>query len=221
MVAVMDATRVGTSWLLAVPDPIQKETIYLKEISIETTFAYQEAHRELTETGFSLSAIVCDGRFVAVQWLFPGVPIQMCHFHQEQIIIRYLTLNPKLEAGIELLELVRTLPKTDEASFTDAFKLWQRTWNTFLQEKTVDEETGDWHWTHKRLRQARDSIHQHLPFLFTYQKYPDLNIPNTANSLDGSFKKAKVALAVHSGLTHARQIKIVKSILLSPPEHHI
>ncbi len=139
----------------------------------------------------------------------------MCHFHQEQIVIRYLTLHPKLEAGIELLDLVRTLPRTDEASFTDAFKHWQRTWHDFLQEKTKDEETGRWHRTHKRLRQARDSISTHLPYLFTYQRYPELNIPNTTNTLDGKFKKAKMAIGVHAGRTLARQVKLALSILFS------
>lgn len=215
MVAVIDATRVGYSWMLAVRDPERHETVYAKEISSETTFAYQEARNDLYARGFSFSAVVCDGRFVAVSWLFPNIPIQMCHFHMEQIVIRYLTLNPKLAAGIELLDLIRTLPKTDGASFTDAFKLWCRTWHVFLQEKTIDPETNRWHWTHKRLRQARDSIAAHLPFLFTYQRYPELNIPNTTNSLDGVFRKAKTAIGVHAGLTHARQIKLVLSLLFS------
>lgn len=207
MVAVIDATKVGYSWMLVVRDPNKKENVYAKEIPSETTFAYQSAYKCLREKGFSFSGIVCDGRFVALPWLFPNVPIQMCHFHQEQIVIRYLTLNPKLEAGIELLDLVRTLPKTDEASFNDAFKLWCRTWHEFLQEKTIDPNTGRWHWTHKRVRQARDSIAAHLPYLFTYQRFPELNMPNTTNSLDGTFKKGKTAIGVHSGLTHARQIK--------------
>lgn len=215
LVAIIDATKVGHSWMLAVRDPIAQETVYLKEIPLETTFAYQEAYQDLIERGFVIVAIVCDGRFVASQWLFPGIPLQMCHFHQLQIVIRYLTLHPKLEAGVQLLDLVRTLPRTDEASFTDAFKLWCRVWHDFLQEKTVDGTTGRSSWTHRRLRQARDSIAHHLPFLFTYLKYPKLNIPNTTNSLDGSLKKAKVALAVHSGLTHRRQIKLVQSILLA------
>lgn len=213
MVAVMDATRVGYSWILAVRDTKEKETVYAQEVSVESTLAYQEAYAHLTERGFVFSAIVSDGRFVAVEWLFPGIPVQMCHYHMEQIVIRYLTLNPKLEAGIELLDLVRTLPNTDEDSFGDAFTLWCKKWHSFLQEKTVDESTGTWHWTHKRVRQARDSIHCHSRFLFTFQKYPELNIPNTTNSLDGKFRKAKTALAVHSGLTHARQIKLVLSLL--------
>jgi hypothetical protein len=173
------------------------------------------AHMHLTQQGFVFSAIVSDGRFVALEWLFPGIPVQMCHFHQMQIVIRYLTLHPKLEAGIELLELVRTLPRTDEASFTEAFKQWTRTWHDFLQEKTIDPETKRASWTHKRLRQARDSIAVHLPYLFTFQRFPHLKIPNTTNSLDGKFKKAKVAIAVHSGLTQARRVKLALSILFS------
>ena len=215
MVAIIDATRVGYSWMLVVRDPHEKENVYAQEISSETTFAYQEARSDLYSRGFSFCAVVSDGRFVAVPWLFPDIPVQMCHFHQQQIVIRYLTLNPKLEAGIELLDLIRILPTTDEASFTDAFKLWCATWHTFLQEKTVDLETGRWHWTHKRLRQARDSVVAHLPYLFTFQRFPDLNIPNTTNSLDGVFRKAKTAIGVHAGLTHARQIKLVLSLLFA------
>jgi hypothetical protein len=173
------------------------------------------AHAELVRCGFTFSGIVTDGRFVAVDWLFPGIPLQMCHFHQEQIVIRYLTLNPKLPAGIELLDLVRTLPRTDEASFTDAFKHWLRTYHDFLREKTIDPETGRSQWTHKRLRQARDSLSAHLGILFTYQKYPELGMPHTTNSLDGAFKKGKMAIGIHSGLTHVRQIKLMLSLLFS------
>lgn len=213
MVALIDATRVGYSWVLVVYDPHQKETVYLKEIPIETTASYQEAYASLTAQGFAIQGIVSDGRFVALPWLFPGIPVQMCHFHQEQIVIRYLTLSPKLPAGIELLELVRTLPKTDEASFTDAFKLWCHTWHSFLQEKSVDPKTGKSFWTHRRVRQARDSIAVHLSCLFTFQRFPELGMPNTTNALDGKTKKAKVAIGVHAGLVHARQLKLVLSIL--------
>lgn len=221
MVAVMDATRVGSKWILGVRDPNKQETVYAHAHDVESTSSYQIAYANLKEKGFAFVAIVTDGRFVDVEWLFPGIPLQMCHFHQIQIVIRYLTQNPKLEAGVELLDLVRTLPRTDEASFNDAFKLWLRTWHDFLQEKTVDAETGRWFWTHKRTRQARDSIARHLEILFTYQRFPELHIPNTTNSLDGAFRKAKVAIGVHAGLIEARQIKLALSILFSRGEHHI
>lgn len=213
MVAVIDATRAGPSWILAIRDPNKKETVYVREIHSETTSAYQAAYADCMEQGFVFVAIVSDGRFVGSPWLFPGIPIQMCHFHMEQIVIRYTTLNPNLVAGQELLALIRTLPTNDDASFTDAFKFFCRTWDDFLKEKTVDPVTGKWHWTHKRIRQARDSVRVHLPFLFTFERYPELHIPNTTNSLDGSFKKVKLARGIHSGLTHARQIKLMMTIL--------
>ncbi|HOD78837.1 MAG TPA: hypothetical protein PKI10_11275, partial [Syntrophorhabdus sp.] len=40
-----------------------------------------------------------------------------------------------------------------------------------------------------------------LPFLFTYKKYPDLNIPNTTNSLDGCFAYLKELVRVRRGST--------------------
>lgn len=213
MVAVIDATKAGTSWILVIRDPHTKENIYVREISSETTSAYQLAYADCINQGFVFTAIVSDGRFVAVPWLFPGVPIQMCHFHMEQIVIRHTTLNPNLAAGKELLELIRTLPTNDEASFTDAFKLFCHTWDAFLKEKTIDPDTGRWHWTHKRIRQARDSVGAHLPLLFTFERYPELDIPNTTNSLDGSFKKVKLARGIHSGLTHERQLKLMHALL--------
>lgn len=215
MVAVIDATYIGGTWILVVRDPERRENVYLREIAFETTFDYQQARDELLSQGFSFLALVADGRAL-VPWLFPGLPLQMCHFHMEQIVIRYTTLNPNLTAGVELLELIKTLSHTDEASFTDAFNLWRHIWKEFLGEKTLNPDTGRKTYTHRRLRSARDSIKRHLPYLFTYQKYPDLHIPNTTNSLDGFFKKVKMAIGIHSGLTHTRKLKLITS-LLSPP----
>jgi hypothetical protein len=215
MVAIIDATKVGMDWLLVVRDPHAKENVYADYFLSETTSSYQSAQETLLDAGFTFSAIVCDGRFITVSGLFKDVPIQMCHYHQTQIIIKYLTRNPKLHPGIELLDLVRTLPHADEESFIDAFKLWCTTWDSFLKEKTIDEKTGHWHWTHNRLRQARTSVQVHLPYLFTFRRHPELNIPNTTNSLDGSFKKVKTGLAVHSGLSHSHQKKLAISLLFA------
>ena len=46
------------------------------------------------------------------------------------------------------------------------------------------------------------------------EDHPELNIPNTTNSLDGSFKKVKNAIAVHSGLTQERKLKLVMSLIM-------
>jgi hypothetical protein len=84
-----------------------------------------------------------DGR-PGVRQLFSDVPIQMCHFHQKQIITRYLTNNPKLEAGIELKKITATLCKTNERDFTSALDSWQQKWFSFLKERTADPLASKW-----------------------------------------------------------------------------
>lgn len=214
-VAIGDATWIHGSWMLVLRDPDRRENVYHREVASEATSDYQRARAELEEQGFTFLAIVGDGR-LALPWAFSGIPFQMCHFHMEQIIIRYTTRYPKLPAAIELLEIVRTLSRTDAQSFTDTFALWCRTWDEFLQERSVNPETGRRAYTHRRLRSARDSIRRHLPHLFTFEKYPELTIPNTTNSLDGSFKKLKMAIGIHSGLTHARKLKLITALLYPP-----
>lgn len=212
MVAIADATKVGIDWVIVIRDPHEKENVHVQPTSRETTSGYQLARESLEKKGFVFRALVGDGR-VATPWLFPDLPIQMCHFHQEQIVIRCTTRNPKLDAGVELLALIKTLSRTTGKEFTKEFEAYCTRWHAFLQEKTINEKTGQKQWTHKKLRQARDSIKHHLPFLFTFEKHPELNIPNTTNSLDGSFKKAKLAIGVHAGLTQPRKLKLVTTLL--------
>lgn len=212
MVAIMDATRVGDEWVFVVRDPHEKENVYVETVQSESTYCYQVALQKLNEQGFSILAIVGDGK-VAVSWLFRGIPVQMCHFHQKQIVIRCITLDPQLPAGIELLALINTLTTSTEAFFTDAFTKWCEKWETFLKEKSLNEKSGRYAYTHRKLRSARDSIKRHLPYLFTFLRYPELYIPNTANSLDGSFTKIKNSIAVHAGLSRTQKMKMVKTLL--------
>jgi hypothetical protein len=73
--------------------------------------------------------------------------------------------------------------------------------------------TGKWFYTHKRLRSAYRSLKINLPYLFTYQKYSELNIPNTTNSLDGCFAYLKELVRVHRGINKTLKRKIIQEIL--------
>jgi hypothetical protein len=137
----------------------------------------------------------------------------MCQFHQIAIITRYITKKPKLEAGKELRQLILLLTKTDEASFTHWLSQWHTRWKDFLNEKTTDEYTGKWHYTHRRLRSAYRSLTTNLPYLFTYEKYPHLNIPNTTNSLEATFGHMKDKIRCHRGLKVHRKQKHVEQFL--------
>jgi hypothetical protein len=163
--------------------------------------------------GFSIKAAVLDGK-PGVRSLFANVPVQMCHFHQKRIIQRYLTCNPKLEAGIELKEIADTLTLSEEKEFSQKLTNWRNKWNDFLKERTYDLfNPKKWHYTHRRLRSAYRSLNINLPYLFTYQKYPKLNIPNTTNSLDGSFAHLKEKVTIHRGLRFNIKKKMIEQIL--------
>jgi hypothetical protein len=176
---------------------------------------YHKGIIAITKQGFRISAIVLDGR-PGVRNLFGDIPVQMCHFHQKQIVQRYLTNNPKLEAGIELKKISDTLNDTSEKEFTDKIIKWNNKWCEFLKEKTYDIFNHKrWYYTHKRLRSAYRSLNINLPYLFTYQKYPELNIPNTTNSLEGSFSHLKEKVGIHRGLRLNIKKKIINQILIN------
>ncbi|MEI6154279.1 MAG: hypothetical protein WCQ90_09365 [Deltaproteobacteria bacterium] len=192
--------------------PHLKKNLYVQEVQNESIDVYRQGRRVLEDKGYTIQAIVLDGR-PGVRKIFSDIPVQMCHFHQKQIITRYLTNNPKLESGIELKKLTVTLCETSERDFTSNLEVWHDKWSTFLKEKTIDHTTGRWHYTHKRLRSAYRSLKLNLSYLFTYQKYSEFNIPNTTNSLDGCFAYLKELVRVHRGLKRNLRIKIIEDIL--------
>lgn len=168
--------------------------------------------RYLRSKGFDVLGIVCDGKRGLFR-AFGSIPVQMCHFHQVAIVVRYITRNPKLQAGIELREVVKKLTCSSKVEFTAILDQWHKKWKDFLVEKTLYDDDKKWHYTHKRLRSAYRSLKTNLPFLFTYLEYPDRGIPNTTNSLEGTFTNLKTKLRNHPGTNKARKIKIIDEIL--------
>jgi len=192
--------------------PKLKRNLCWAEIERETPLAYALGRKYLEELGYELTSVTLDGKR-GVASVFRGIPMQMCQFHQLQIITRYLTRRPKLEAGKELRIIALNLAKSTEQEFAEMLTAWDDRWNPFLKEKTIDPITGRWHFTHKRLRAAHRSLKANLPHLFTCQKYPELNISNTTNSLDGSFSHLKTLLRIHRGLSVKNRKKMIDEIL--------
>jgi len=130
-----------------------------------------------------------------------------------QIVRRKLTLRPGTEAGKELLTIGLNIVKYNEELLQRDLNIWYTKYEDFLQEKTYVLGTKHWRYTHRRIRSAYKSLKTNLPHLFTYQKYPELNIPNTTNSLDGYFSRVKNLLTPHRGKSKERIRKIVTEIL--------
>ncbi len=213
IVIVADATFFTRSYgIAAVREPNLKKNLYWKETATENPETYWQARNKIEQQGFFLKAAVIDGKKGARE-VFMDMPVQMCHFHQSAIITRYLTMRPKLEAGKELKNIALTLTDSNEEEFTALLNNWHKKWKDFLKDKTINPESKRWFYAHKRIRSAYRSLKTNLPYLFAYQKYPELKIPNTANSLDGTFSYFKTMLRVHRGMKRARRYKVICEIL--------
>jgi hypothetical protein len=209
----MDTTYWGRNFgVMLFKDAITKENLLKYYVRHETNALYIEGIQELQQRGFSILAIVCDGRKGLIQ-SFPGLPVQMCQFHQAAIIRRYLTRKPKLKAAQELMNVVDLMKQTDKESFAGALGLWFNKWQDFLNERSVNPLTKKSFYTHKRLRSAYRSLKHNLPWLFTWYDYYGMNIPNTTNAIDGHFADLKNKLRNHNGLSRVRKRKFIDEFL--------
>ena len=147
--------------------------------------------------------------------MFKVYPTQMRHFHQRKIVDRYITKNPKLETIIELQKLLYRLTKTTEARFKNKLLNWHSKYEDFLNEMTINYDTGEAIFTHYKLRAAYASLCSNLDYLFTYKNLPNLSIPNTTNHLDGGrFSNLKNRIRVHRGLSKKLKKKVVDFFML-------
>jgi hypothetical protein len=209
----MDTTYWGRSFgVMLFKDSISKENLLKYYVKAETNALYQKGVEELKSKGFTVNAIVCDGRRGLIQ-SFGDIPVQMCQFHQVAIIRRYITKSPRMPASVELKEIVHLMTKTDRESFEGVLNQWSIKWEGFLKERTLNIETGKSHYTHKRLRSAYRSLKNNLPWLFTWYEHIEMKIPNTTNAIDGHFADLKTKLRNHNGLSVHNKMKFIDGFL--------
>ena len=209
----MDTTYFGRGFgVMVFKDAVSGDNVLKKYLKHETIALYHQGIATLQQQGYTIRAIVCDGKKGLLQ-SFGSIPVQMCQFHQVAIVIRYLTKKPKLAAAIELKAIMHLLARTGKASFEGAVKQWYCKWESFLNERTLDAHTSKSRYTHRRLRSAYRSIKTNLPWLFTCYEYFPLTIPNTTNALDGHFADLKNKLRNHNGLSLKRKMKFIDEFL--------
>ncbi len=213
VVVLMDTTYWGRNFgVMLFKDAISKDNLLKYYVKTESNKLYRKGIEELESAGYTINAIVCDGR-KGLLMSFRKIPVQMCQFHQAAIIRRYLTKNPRMPASIELKDIVNLMTDTDKNSFKGALDEWVNKWKVFLEERTVNQETGKSYYTHKRLRSAYRSLKTNLNWLFTWYDYPELNIPNTTNAIEGHFADLKNKLRNHNGLSLNRKKKFIDEFL--------
>jgi hypothetical protein len=69
--------------------------------------------------------------------MFPETPMQMCHFHQVQIIRKRITKKPKTDANKELKEIVYRLNRTHKECFEAELSRWFDKYKEYIQEKSI------------------------------------------------------------------------------------
>jgi hypothetical protein len=130
----MDCSFFGRGYgIILARSPGLKKNLYWREVATENKSVYREARRYLEDAGFNIPAVVLDIK-PGIKEVFADKVIQYCHFHQQQIVTRYLTTRPKTEAGQELKHISDLLAKTDEQSFTRLLEAWHERWEGFLKE---------------------------------------------------------------------------------------
>ncbi len=206
---LMDTTYFGRKFgVMVFKDAITGQILLKKYVQQETNKLYLEGLEEIVRRGIKIQAIICDGRKGLFQLFGNNVPTQMCNFHQVAIVRRYLTKKPKMQASKELWEHTLLLVQTDKESFEGGLQYWFSKWETFLNERKIDDK-GKKRYVHKKLRSAYRSLKANLPYLFTWYDNIALNIPNTTNAIDGHFADLKNKLRNHNGLSIARKQKFI------------
>lgn len=209
VIVVMDTTYWGRKYgVMFFKDALTGKDLLWYFVKNETNALYAQGIAELEMLGYEIPAVVMDGR-KGLPKMFPGKKVQLCQFHQQKTVRKYITKHPKTEASLELKQIVDMLTKTDKESFEGMFGEWCVKWDDYLRERTTDPETGRSHYTHKKLRSAYLSVKRNMPLLFTWYDNIEMGIPNTTNLIDGHFSNLKRMLRNHNGMKRKRRDKLV------------
>ncbi len=214
IILLIDTTYFGRIWLMLFKDATGKDILHYEIVPYETNEAYKKWVQLLQEQWWIIKAIVCDWRRWLLWW-FSEIPTQMCHFHQEQIIRRYITKKPVLEANKELKDISNRIHRTDRQTLERELERWYNKHEKFLKEQWVTSTWRKYH-IHRRTRSAYLSLKRNLKYLFVYQDYYwKLDIPNTTNWVEAVFSHLKYKVNLHRGLRKDRKVKLILYLIHS------
>ena len=214
-VIAMDVTFFRRSWgVLTVIDAHSGKALYEAETrGYETVYDYEKAIQTLHNYDVYPKAAVVDGKKGVIEMLEEhGVYVQMCQFHQKKIVRRYISNNPDLIENRSLKELSDSLTHVHRSMFERMVYVWRVVNYSWIQEKTYFEN-GKWEYKHGKTRSAINSLFRNLPYLFTFEIYPELDIPNTNNKIEGIHSELKRRLANHRGLKKEQKIRFIRIFL--------
>ena len=151
---------------------IKRNCVVLIACSRENVIAWHLVRNESSASWAALMAripqptmLVSDGApglAKAARSVWPNTRIQRCVVYIFWDIKTCTTMKPKLEAGKELLEIVKELLKVKDADqareWVLKYSYWESTWTSFLAEFSINE--GKKVYVHERLRKARRTLNK-------------------------------------------------------------
>ena len=169
----------------------------------------------LIKLGVQIESITTDGHksiLKAIKKSLPNVIVQRCLVHIQRMCLLWLTRFPRHLSGLELRQLVLLLLKikteNDRIYWIKDLEQWYLRHKAYLQEKTINEQTGRYWYTHKLLRRSYFTLKRALPNMFHYLSNP--KISSTTNGIEGFFSHLKNHLDLHRGLTLEHRINFIK-----------
>lgn len=195
-----------------------RDLIYWNLVRGETFRNYLYDLTQILRLGYTIVGVTSDwhGSIVsAVDYLFQrAIPHQRCLVHTQRRCESLLTKNPKTEAGINLLELVKDINQVtnhyEAKLWLNRLSYWERDYGHLTKERTYGwKEDGrrTWWYTHKNLRGAFRTLMNTTNHLFLYLDYK--NLEKDTNGLESEFSHLKQKLNMHRGLKRHRKVKAI------------
>ena len=105
----MDTTYFDRSFgVMVFMNQLDGDIIHKQYVIKETAALYEAGLTNIMKKGIHIQSITADG-FKGIAQLFPDIPFQLCQFHQQQTIRRYLTCKPKSDAACTLKKLADSI----------------------------------------------------------------------------------------------------------------
>jgi hypothetical protein len=179
---------------------------------------FEEIKEDLTNLlalGVQIESITCDGHkslLKAIKKVCRHVIVQRCTIHVQRMCLIWLTRRPQSLAGFELRRIISQLHKIktreDWGYWIVGLIKWQQKHAHFLNEKSINLETGRYWYKHKMLRRSFTVIRRALPDMFYYLDHPQ--IPKSTNGLESFFGHLKNHIQIHRGLSKEHKKNFIK-----------
>jgi hypothetical protein len=175
----------------------------------------KEDLENLLVLGVQIESITCDGHpslLKAINKVCKDILLQRCIIHIRRMCRIWLSSKPKSEAGTELRKIISTVhqiqTETEKQDWIINLIYWYQKHESYVNQKSFNEETGRYWYTHKMVRRSFTLIRKALPNMFHFINNPQ--VPSSTNGLESFFGHLKDNLSIHRGLSKQHRKNFIK-----------